>query len=246
MAMRYKCVCQYDGREFFGWQRQPRVRTVQLEIEKVLQGVYGVQIAIHGASRTDKGVHATEQVFHYDTDILIPFDKLKGILNRQLPADIAISDVESVTEDFHSRFSCIGKTYIYKLDMLNTKSVFNASYVYLYGNQIDLDLVRNIAQCFIGTHDFKGFMASGSDKENTIRTIYSIDFSISGSCLEMRISGSGFLYNMVRIIIGTLINVSEGKLTIAEVKRGLTSGNRQVFKRTAPACGLYLVETRYV
>lgn len=245
MAMRYKCTCQYDGRDFFGWQRQPRVRTVQSEIEGVLKTLYGLPISIHGASRTDKGVHATEQVFHFDTDILIPFEKLCGIFNKRLPADIAISAIDMVTEDFHSRFSCIGKTYTYKLDTLQTKSVFDAPYVYLYGQQVELELMIKAAQCFIGTHDFKAFMASGSDKENTIRTIYSIDFSVSRSSVEMRISGSGFLYNMVRIIMGTLINVSEGKLSTADVAAGLASGDRKVFRRTAPACGLYLVETRY-
>jgi tRNA pseudouridine38-40 synthase len=243
--MRYRCVCQYDGRCYSGWQRQPRDKTVQGEIEKALKAIFGVPITIHSASRTDSGVHALMQVFHFDTEIFIPQERLLSVINRRLPLDVAISHVERVPDDFHSRYDCIGKTYVYKTELSPQRNVFSSSYAYHYGKPINLELIRLAAHVLIGTHDFKGFMASGSDKENTVRTLYTIDFIQKETVLEMRISGDGFLYNMVRIIMGALLNVSEGRLTVAELEIALVNGDRQKLRRTAPSSGLYLVETRY-
>lgn len=247
--MRYKCTCQYDGSHYAGWQRQLKQATVQGVIENALAKIYQKHLVIHGASRTDKGVHAYAQVFHFDAPEVIPLDKLAKVINRILPADIYISEVEPETQDFHSRYSCIGKAYVYRIDTGEQPNVFKANYAYFYGKTIALEQLELASRHFIGIHDFKAFMASGSDKENTIREIYDIRFSQVVSqgqtYIEMYIHGSGFLYNMVRIIMGTLLDYWEGRYTEAEMLEAFKSGNRHFFRRTAPACGLYLKETFY-
>lgn len=243
--MRYKCSCQYDGSSFCGWQRQPRVPTVQGTIEKALQGIYFTPITIHGASRTDKGVHALDQVFHFDAPLEIPLDKLMMVVNRQMPPSVQVTSIERARPDFHSRYDCIGKAYQYQLETQYRPSVFRANYVYHYGRVPDVEAMKDLARYFLGSHDFKAFMASGSDKENTVRTLYQIDFTWEGTLLVMTISGSGFLYNMVRIMMGMFLDYSEQKYSLDRALNAFKKGDRQFFRRTAPAAGLYLTDTRY-
>lgn len=243
--MRYKCTCEYDGRCFYGWQRQPKHRTVQKEIEESLSKLYGSEITIHGASRTDRGVHAKGQVFHFDTQKEIPLDKIIKVMNRHFPDDVRVRSVETADEEFHSRYHTVSKTYEYKFSTTQEYSVMDAHYIYQYGKPVNLDVMRETARCFLGTHDFKAFMASGSSVENTVRTIYDITFDIHEDIVTMKVTGSGFLYNMVRIMMGVYFDVSEGIKNVTDVAIELSNGNRTYFRRTAPACGLYLVETVY-
>lgn len=243
--MRYKCHCQYDGSHFCGWQRQPRVATVQGTIEDALKAIYLEPVTVHGASRTDKGVHALEQVFHFDGPKDIPLEKLQAVINRQLPSSIHVSHIATSDPDFHSRYSCVGKEYRYYLETDSTPNVFRSSYVYHYGRLPNLAAMEYLAKHFIGTHDFKAFMASGSDKEVTVRTLYHIGFEWDGTTVVMAISGNGFLYNMVRIMMGMFLDYSEGKLSETTILNSFVAGERQAFRRTAPAEGLYLARTYY-
>jgi tRNA pseudouridine38-40 synthase len=243
--MRYKCTCAYDGRNFSGWQKQPTVRTVQGVIEEVLSKLFDSCIVIHGASRTDSGVHALAQVFHFDSDKEIPIGKLSMIVNRHLPDDVRIVNAEFVDDAFHSRFDTSFKTYEYKFSTDASFDVMHSHAIYQYGKEVDLETLSEVANLFIGTHDFKGLMASGSCIENTVRTMFDIKFSKSASTVTMRVSGSGFLYNMVRIMMGVYFDVAEGRKKLADIDSELISGNRNFFNRTAPACGLYLQEVSY-
>ena len=243
--MRYKCFCTYDGSDYCGWQRQPKVRTVQGVIEEALKNIYLEPIAIHGASRTDKGVHGIGQVFHYDAEMEIPIERLSKVINRQLPPTIHILSVKEETSEFHSRFSCLGKEYTYRIETNPQKNVFMANYIYAYERPLNLEVLNNWASYFIGTCDYRAFMASGSDKEVTVRTIYAIEFELESTQLTMRISGSGFLYNMVRIMVGMFLDLYEEKYTIDKAREHFLKGDRQFFRRTAPACGLYLTKTFY-
>ncbi len=243
--MRYKCHIAYDGSAYSGWQRQPRVHTVQGAIEDALKAIYLEKVTIHGASRTDKGVHAIDQVFHYDTEKEIPLEKLIKVINRQLTDDIQLVNIEEVEGDFHSRYCCKGKEYQYRIETSKEVNVFQWRYVYAYRKTPNVELMRQAALKFIGTHDFKAFMASGSDKEETRRTIYHIDFHYEDTQLVMKVRGNGFLYNMVRIMVGVFLDISEGKYSEDMAFERFCVGDRKFFKRTAPAQGLYLTKTFY-
>lgn len=243
--MRYKCTCQYDGSAYSGFQRQKKARTIQGEIEKALKRIYNHAVTIHSASRTDKGVHALAQIFHYDTNIDIDIDKLASIINRQLPKDIYVSTICGVNNSFHARYSVISKTYQYKIITSKAYNVFLKNYYYHYNKKIDLVALNDLATHFIGVYDYKAFMASGSDKLNTVREIYDINFEQLSDSFTMTISGNGFLYNMVRIMMGMFLDYAEGGKTKKCIITQFTAGNRQFFKRTAPACGLYLKQINY-
>ncbi len=242
--MRYKCTLAYKGSAYSGFQRQKNANSVQSEIEKALCRVYSKDIIIHPASRTDKGVHANGQVFHYDSDILIDSNKLAMVINRQLPADIRIVELESVADDFHARYNVKSKEYIYVLNT-GTYDLFMHDLMYQYGKDLDVKKCKELSEIFIGKHDFKPFMAAGSDKENTIRTIYKIDFTTEKEIVTMAISGDGFLYKMIRIMMGTFFDYSESKKSLKEIEENFKAGNREYFKRTASATGLYLNRIYY-
>lgn len=243
--MRYKCICSYDGSKFSGSQRQLNAVTVQGQIERGLKKIYNQAITIHLASRTDKGVHATAQVFHYDSAAAIDITKLKCVINRQMPPSIRITDVALVNDDFHARYDVSAKSYDYQLSIDPNYNVFESGYCYQYNKPLNLSAMRELASQLIGEHDYKAFMASGSDKQNTVRTLYDITIKQDANRVTISVSGNGFLYHMVRIIVGTLLDYSEGKKPLNHILNHFKNGNRQYFKRTAPACGLYLVNTRY-
>ncbi len=243
--MRYKAICCYNGAAYSGSQRQKNSQTIQGKIEQALAKVYGQSLTIQAASRTDKGVHALGQVFHYDVDIIIDNAKLAQVINRQLPDDIRILSVKTVADNWHARYDVIRKTYCYKLYTSEYYDVFQKDICYQYNQTFDITKARNLAKRFLGKHDFKAFMAAGSDKQNTVRTIYDISFDQQGELLTMQISGDGFLYNMVRIIMGLFLDYVEGKKSSDDIIEQFTAGNRHYFRRTAPACGLFLQSIEY-
>ncbi len=243
--MRYKCTCCYNGTNYSGSQRQNNAKTVQGEIERALAKVYNQSITIHPASRTDKGVHAIEQVFHYDSTVDIDTAKLARVINRQLPDDIRIVKAEIVSDSFHARYDVIAKTYHYILSTAERYNVFNKDICYQYNQPFDIKKATALSEHFLGVHDFKAFMAAGSDKQNTIRTIYDIIFEQADNQVTMQMSGDGFLYHMVRIMMGLFLDYAEGNKTETEILKQFAAGNRRYFKRTAPACGLYLANIRY-
>ena len=262
----------YDGTDFHGWQRQPGKRTVQGELERVLSEVCGDPITIDGTSRTDAGVHAYGQCATFQGEFAIPADRIKIAANNYLAGsknretgDIRITDIKEVPEGFHARFDAKGKEYLYKISISEEPNVFRKNYTYQIKTPLDADAMRAAAEYIAGKHDFKCFQASGGEeKETTVRTFYSLEIMKELSCcaaaydheqvkgendgrgdITIAVSGDGFLYNMVRIIVGTLIEVGLGKRTPESVKDTIESLDRTRAGFTAPAHGLYLNKVFY-
>ncbi|MGI6041244.1 MAG: tRNA pseudouridine(38-40) synthase TruA [Candidatus Alectryocaccobium sp.] len=235
----------YDGTNYSGWQVQNNAVSVQETIDKALSEWLGEEIHTIGASRTDAGVHARGNVAVFDTESLIPADKFAFGLNARLPEDISIQESFEVPAEFHPRFTETIKTYEYKI--LNRKfpdpTRRNDSLFY-YG-KLNVDAMNEAASYLVGPHDFKSFCAVNHDAKTTVRTIYSARVDKDGDLITFEITGNGFLYNMVRIIAGTLIEVGKGKLKPEDIKMIMEARDRQKAGPTAPAHGLTLVEIEY-
>lgn len=242
---RIKLTVEYDGTNYHGWQIQNNVSTVQGEIEKAVYKITGEKTRVVGAGRTDKGVHALAQAAHFDTGSKIPADKFARALNTALPEDIAVISSEEVTPDFHSRFSSTGKTYEYRILNREIRSPIMAKRAWHIRGILDIKSMEQAASFFVGEHDFESFCASGHSVQTTVRTVFSSEWTNDGDCLIYRISGNGFLYNMVRIITGTLIEVGLKKRTAESIPLLLNSRDRNLAGITAPPQGLYLVKVHY-
>ena len=242
---RIHLIVEYDGTDYAGWQRQSNAMTVQEKLEDAVKKLTGETVCVHGASRTDAGVHALGQSAHFDTQSRIPADKFSFALNTILPPDIRVSRSEEVGDTFHSRFSGKGKRYRYLFYAAPHAGALNrrthAHVIY----PLDMDRMRAEAQSLVGTHDFAAFAASGSVVRDTVRTVYRADIERDGAEIRLIVEGNGFLYNMVRIIAGTLIGVGSGKLAPGAFERAIESGNRLDLGITAPAHGLTLMEVFY-
>ena len=247
---------EYDGTLFYGWQRQPEARTVQGELEKVLSKVCGTAVLLNGTSRTDAGVHALGQKASFKVKSGIPTEKIGTVVNNMLSggkqsrnkcADVRITDVREVPDDFHARFCSKGKKYRYLIRNEAEPAIFERNYSYFVKEPLDLERMKKAAEYIKGTHDFACFQsAGGNPRETTVRTVYSLDvFHTSDGKTAIEISGDGFLYNMVRIITGTLVEVGNGKREPEELERIIESGDRRNAGHTAPPEGLYLVEVYY-
>ncbi|MCL1854506.1 MAG: tRNA pseudouridine(38-40) synthase TruA [Clostridia bacterium] len=235
----------YDGTAYGGWQRQRNAMTVQQKVEEALWGATGGQITITGASRTDAGVHALGQRAHFDTASRIPPAKYPFALNTLLPADIRVTAGQAVDRAFHARFDAKSKTYTYRI--LNAPHA-SAQYRNLCAHvplPLDAKAMRDCLTTLPGSHDFAAFQAAGGTAKTTVRTLGEASLQQDGSLITLRISGNGFLYNMARIIAGTLIDVGHGKFTGNPFEEAFNTGNRQSLGTTAPACGLELTEIRY-
>lgn len=243
--MRIRLRIEYDGTNYAGWQRQANALAVQQVIEERLARLVRHPVALTGASRTDAGVHALGQVAHFDTDARIPPDRYCYALNTLLPPDIRIRASGTAPDGFHARFSSVGKTYRYQI-----KSSPHAGALTRYTHAhviypLDDQLMRSEAQTLVGTHDFGAFAASGSVVKDTVRTLYAAALYRNGDELTLYVTGNGFLYNMVRIIAGTLILVGAGKSKPGAIRRAIGSGSRLDLGATAPAHGLTLMEVYY-
>ena len=246
---------EYDGSDFCGWQRQPNVRTVQGHLEEVLSHVCGKEINLNGTSRTDAGVHALGQCASFRGEFGIPTDRIMLAANNILAGgrqplkgigDVRISSLREMPPDFHARFSSRGKKYRYLIRNLPEPDIFRRNYCYQVPQPLDIESMREAAAYIVGTHDFKCFQAAGGEeKETTVRTIYRLCVEPRGEDIAIEVSGDGFLYNMVRIIVGTLVEVGLGKREPRELAAIIESGERQKAGHTAPAAGLYLVEVYY-
>ena len=246
---------EYDGSGFHGWQRQPEVRTVQGELERVLSHICGMPVAINGTSRTDAGVHALGQRASFRGDFGIPTDRIAlaannllagGMNSQQAVGDVRIIKAEDVPDGFHARFNSRGKMYRYIIRNCPEVDIFRRNYCYQVRQPLDLDVMRQAAAYIEGTHDFKCFQAAGGqEKETTVRTIHSLIIRREAENVIIEVSGDGFLYNMVRIIAGTHTEVGLGKKRPEELADIMESRDRQRAGHTAPAEGLYLVEIYY-
>ncbi|MBC1937484.1 tRNA pseudouridine(38-40) synthase TruA [Listeria grandensis] len=243
---RFKVVIQYDGTEFVGYQIQPNGRTVQEEIEKALLRMHkGDVVKIIGSGRTDTGVHAKGQVIHFDSPLAIPPAKYRKALQTFTPYDISIVSVEEVDADFHARFGTAGKEYRYFVQRSEFFDPFARHFSLHFPYKLDVSRMREAADVLTGEHDFTSFCAAGSSRENKVRTIYAIEIIEEGDTLIFSFKGNGFLYNMVRILVGTLLDVGNDRLTVAQVKANLEARDRTQGAKTAPPQGLYLWEVYY-
>ncbi|HZH61643.1 MAG TPA: tRNA pseudouridine(38-40) synthase TruA [Metabacillus sp.] len=244
--MRVKCIVSYDGTHFNGYQVQPNKRTVQSEIEAALKKLHkGQSIKIHASGRTDAYVHAVGQVVHFDTTLTIPPEKWPYALNSLLPNDIVILEAEHVADQFHARFDAIKKEYRYKLSTQKMIDVFKRDYTYHFPYKLDIESIRQACFHLCGTHDFTSFCVAKTDVEDKVRTIYSIELIEEGTDLIFCFTGNGFLYNMVRILMGTLLDVGQGKKTPDQIPSILEGRDRSLSGKTAPGHGLYLWKVYY-
>ncbi|WP_404323000.1 tRNA pseudouridine(38-40) synthase TruA [Cytobacillus firmus] len=243
---RFKCIVTYDGTLFAGYQVQPGKRTVQGELERALKKIHkGKDIRVTASGRTDAGVHARGQVIHFDSPLNIPIEKWEIALNSLLSDDVAIIGTETVSDDFHVRFDAKGKEYRYFVHRSSRRDPFKRQYAYQYPYPINKDAIRQAAAGLIGTHDFTSFCSAKTEVEDKVRELQEIDVQEEGNMIIFRFRGTGFLYNMVRILTGTLLEVGSGERDPESMPAVLKEKNRSAAGKTAPPQGLYLWEVFY-
>ncbi|WP_010285116.1 tRNA pseudouridine(38-40) synthase TruA [Bacillus timonensis] len=243
---RYKCIISYDGTHFSGYQVQPNKRTVQSEFETALQKMHkGEPVSIVASGRTDAKVHALGQVIHFDSRISIPVEGWKRALNSLLPNDISVRSVEMVALDFHARFDVKAKEYRYRLLVSKEPCVFKRHYTYYYPYPLNLAAMREASDYLIGTYDFTSFCASKTEVQDKVRTIYQIKIEKHEDELIFSFVGNGFLYNMVRILVGTLLEVGSGQREARMIENILSGKDRSLAGKTAPGQGLCLWQVFY-
>lgn len=235
----------YDGTAYAGWQRQTNALAVQQRVEEALFALTGEAVVVTGSSRTDAGVHALGQRAHFDVKSRIPADKYPYALNTKLPPDIRALRGEEVSPCFHARFDAQGKKYTYRIHNAPHASALYRNLCAHVPQKLDLKLMRQSLPPLMGTHDFAAFQAAGGTAKTTWRTLRQVQLCQEGDDLTLIVQGDSFLYNMVRIIAGTLMEVGMGRLTTDAFAKALISGNRLDLGRTAPACGLELTEVYY-
>lgn len=248
MKNNIRITLEYDGSRYAGWQKQGNTEnTIQGKLEAVLLKMAGEEVEVHGSGRTDAGVHAKGQVanFHVDAKICPDGETAKEYLNRYLPEDIRVLEADPAPERFHSRLSASSKTYGYYVETGDKKNVFERKYVYGFGKKLDLEAMRRAAGFLIGEHDFKSFCANRRMKKSTVRRIDEIKIVEHGTKIELLYTGNGFLYNMVRILTGTLLEIGSGMRKPEEMKVILEAKNRDMAGRTAPPEGLFLLHVAY-
>lgn len=242
---RVRLIISYDGTNYCGWQVQINGITVEEIINRELSNLLGEEITVIGASRTDSGVHAIGNVAVFDTETKIPAEKISFALNQRLPDDIRIQRSEEVSADFHPRYCDSTKTYEYKILNRKFPDPLNRLYTYFVYMPLDVKKMKIAAEYLVGEHDFASFCSAGSQVKTTTRIIYALDITKERDMINIRISGNGFLYNMVRIIVGTLLKVGLGVYPPEHVKEILEAKDRYQAGPKAPARGLTLVGIEY-
>lgn len=242
----FKLLLAYDGTRYKGWQRLGNSdQTIQGKLEAVLSKMVGTPIEVIGSGRTDAGVHAMGQVANFHAETKMSCDEICDYLRQYLPEDIGVLSVETVDDRFHSRFHATKKTYLYRIWNSNEPCVFERKYVWPVADYFDLDAMKMATEYFLGTRDFLTFCSNKHFKKSSVRTIYAIDIERRGEELRFRITGDGFLYNMVRIMVGTLLDVGRGDLSPQVIPELFEQKNRIEAGMTAPARGLCLMEVEY-
>jgi len=242
----YKLTIQYDGSRYDGWQKQGNTdNTIQGKLEKVLAKLTDEKIEIIGAGRTDAGVHAKNQVANFKCNKNYKPEEILDYINEYLPEDIAVSNVEAVQMRFHARLNVTAKKYLYRINNSNVSNVFERKYTYKYTEYLDIEAMKTAADYLIGEHDFKSFCSNGRLKKSTVRTIYDIKISKINNEIQILFYGNGFLYNMIRIMVGTLLEVGCGKRNPEEMLVILEHKKREMAGYTVPPYGLTLMEIEY-
>jgi tRNA pseudouridine38-40 synthase len=242
---RWKCVCAYDGTTFPGWQSQAGRRAIQDVIEARMAEIFGRPVRLHGSGRTDAGVHALGQVFHFDAEWRHGTDKLLAAFRVGLPAAIQIKSVRRVAADFHARFQATGKRYIYDVH-LGDADPFTRPYCWVIFKPLDLAAMQAAAAVLRGRHDFRAFTAlNGTAREDTVRDVRRLELTRRGRRVRVTAEADGFLYKMMRSLVGALVSAGEGKLSTADLRRILESRERTAAVLTAPPQGLFLARVFY-
>jgi tRNA pseudouridine38-40 synthase len=246
MTRRLKLIVAYDGAPFAGWQSQSHRNTVQDHLERAFERVTGEGVRVHGAGRTDAGVHALAQCAHVDVSKFLPADRWTKALNALLPSAIRVLRCRYVSQDFHARLSARRKIYRYRIWTAPILPPFEYRHAWHIAQSLDVKILKSAAKHFVGTHDFAAFAANrGKPERSTIRTINSVSIRKQGPCVRVEFDGNGFLYKMVRLIVGALLNCALGKMRVEEITSRLHSGKIGSARFAAPAEGLYLVRVRY-
>ncbi len=236
---------RYDGSAYHGWQVQNNALTVQEVFQNAVEKVFNERLDVKGCSRTDSAVHANMYCLTIDTDMKIENENVVLALNTYLPKDIAVVSCEETDFDFHPRYSCKSKEYVYKIYNGKIRDPFLEKYAFHYRYPIDVNLLNKEAQAFVGTYDFCGFCSVKSDVEDTVRTVKSISVTKDGDMVYIKVEADGFLYNMVRIMVGTLLFINEGKIKEGELTDIINSKERKRAGKTAQPQGLYLNRINY-
>ena len=241
-----KLTIEYDGKDFNGWQRQPNKLNIQGTIEKAIEEITGEEVELNASGRTDAGVHSFGQVANFKTNSDLPVEKFLLAINAKIKKSIVITKAEEVDERFHSRYNCKEKTYRYIINNSETGSAIYRNLETHIPQKLDIKKMQEAAKYFEGEHDFKAFKASGTSSKSSVRTIYKAEvIQKENNRIYIELTGSGFLYNMVRIISGTLIDVGLGKIRPEEIKDIIKSKDRQKAGKTLPAHALYLTNVKY-
>jgi tRNA pseudouridine38-40 synthase len=242
-----KVRISYNGARYHGYQIQNNANSIQKTVESAIKTLIGENVSINGCSRTDTGVHAKEFVFNFKTESHIPCSGFVKGMNALLPMDIAVLFCEEVSDNFHARFDSKGKEYLYRINCSAVRNVFAENLALHYPYKLDYDKMRSAARLLCGTHDFAAFCKAEAKEHlaTTVRTVYSVDIKENNEYVEIYVSGDGFLHNMVRIIVGTLIYISEGKRTEQDIIDALETGDRELAGKTVAPCGLYLNKVFY-
>ena len=240
-----KLIIEYDGKKFGGWQKQPNKLNIQGEIEKAIEEITGEAVELNASGRTDAGVHSLGQTANFKTNSEIDISKMAIAINSKLKQSIRIIKAEEVDEKFHARYSCKGKKYKYVINNSKYGSAIYRDLEYHMPIKLNVEAMQKGIKYFEGEHDFKGFKASGTSSKSSVRTIYSAKVIEDGERIIVEIEGNGFLYNMVRIISGTIVDVGLGKIKPEEIPEIIESKDRTRAGKTLPPPGLYLVEVYY-
>ena len=240
-----KIIIEYHGRGFNGWQKQPDKLNIQGEIEKAIEEITGEKVDLIASGRTDAGVHSLGQTANFKIEGNFPIEKIPIALNSKLKNSIRIKSAEEVEERFHSRYSVKSKRYRYIINNSQYGTAIYRELEFHIPQKLDIEKMKEAVKYFEGEHDFKGFKASGTSSKSSVRTIYKAEVIEDGDRIKIELTGNGFLYNMVRIISGTLVDVGYGKIKPEEIKEIIESKDRKKAGKTLPPQGLYLVEVTY-
>jgi len=241
----YKLTISYDGSRYFGWEHQPNKETIQGKLETVLSRMCGVPVEVIGAGRTDAGVHAKAMVANAWMETDKSAEEIRDYLNHYLPDDICADEVKEAAERFHARYRAVGKTYCYTCYVGATKPVFNRKYVTVLDFQPDVEAMQAAAAVLEGEHDYRSFCSNPQMKKSTVRIVDSIEIARRKDYLYFNVHGTGFLQNMVRILVGTLLEVGAGRMDAQRVREILDARDRTLAGPTAPPGGLCLVKVDY-
>lgn len=240
-----KLIIEYNGKNFNGWQKQPNKLNIQGELEKVIGEITGEEIDLIASGRTDAGVHSFGQTANFKTNSKLDIEKFPIAINSKIKKSIVVKSAEEVEERFHSRYSVKSKKYRYVINNSKYGTAIYRELEFMIPQKLNVEDMKKAAKYFEGEHDFKGFKASGTSSKSSVRTIYKAEIIQNGDRINIELTGNGFLYNMVRIIAGTLIDVGLGKINPNDIPEIIESKDRKRAGRTLPPHGLYLVEVNY-